>query len=62
MVIKRDKWGNKWREGRQTPEEEREFYRRTAGGPVTVVKRSPALHTPTTAPNDDDNDTPKEQP
>ena len=49
MVTKKDKWGNEWHEGPLTLEEERDFYRRTAGGPITVLKR-PATAVAQTAP------------
>jgi hypothetical protein len=45
MVRKLDPWGAPYHEPPYTWEEKRDFYRRIGGGPVTVVKRSPGLHT-----------------
>jgi hypothetical protein len=38
MVVKFDKWGNRYHEPPYTKAEEAEFYRRIGGGPVTVAR------------------------
>jgi hypothetical protein len=38
MVVKVDKWGNRYHEPPYTKAEEEDFYRRTGGGPVTVAR------------------------
>jgi hypothetical protein len=38
MVVKVDKYGNRIHSPPYTKAEEDEFYRRTAGGPVTVAR------------------------
>jgi hypothetical protein len=38
MVVKVDKWGNRYHEPPYTKAEEAEFYRRIGGGPVTVAR------------------------
>ena len=38
MVVKFDKWGNRYHEPPYTPAEEDEFYRRIGGGPITVAR------------------------
>jgi hypothetical protein len=38
MVVKVDKYGNRYHEPPYTKAEEDEFYRRVGGGPVTVAR------------------------
>jgi hypothetical protein len=38
MVVKVDKWGNRYYEPPYTKAEEAEFYRRIGGGPITVAR------------------------
>jgi hypothetical protein len=40
MVVKFDKFGNKYHSAPYTKAEQDEFYRRVGGGPVTVVRRA----------------------
>jgi hypothetical protein len=40
MVVKVDKWGNRYHEPLYTKAEGAEFYRCIGGGPVTVARRA----------------------
>ena len=42
MVVKVDRYGNRYHSPPYTKAEEAEFYRRIGGGPVTVYRARPA--------------------